>query len=521
VPDSLLDATIFSLDIGSLLAGTRYRGDFEERIKTVIKEIEDNSGAILFIDEIHTIIGAGATSGGSLDANNLLKPALSKGKLRCIGSTTFKEYQTHFVKDHALVRRFQKIIVEAPTVEGTIDILKGIKSYYEKFHNVHYTDGAINAAAKLSDRYVQDKQLPDKAIDVIDEAGARQKTKKRNIVTVRDVESTVAKMSRIPIKMVSKNDKDRLQNLHADLKNKIFGQDEAIEELCAALKLSQAGLRNRHRPIGCYLFAGSTGVGKTELAKQLAASMNMELIRFDMSECMEQHAVSKLIGSPPGYVGFDQGGALTEAVNRNPYSVVLLDEIEKAHADISNIMLQVMDHGKLSDHSGKSVNFHNCVIIMTTNLGSRSTANSPLGFGSSFSGYDHHEAIKRFFSPEFINRLDAVISFAPLTKNVVKCIADKFIKELSEQLHEKSVFIDVDQEVYNYLSKHGFDEKNGARPLQRLIQEKIKRKLADEILFGQLYKGGKVKISTEENEGIHIEFEQNQQQTISQAAHAA
>lgn len=504
VPDALKQAVIFSLDMGSILAGTRYRGDFEERIKNVIREIQEMPHAVLFIDEIHTIIGAGATSGGSLDASNLLKPALTGGDFRCVGSTTFKEYQSHFEKDHALVRRFQKIVIEEPSTEDTIKILKGVKSYYEEHHGVHYTNSAIEAAVMLSQRYVNDKQLPDKAIDVLDEAGARQKllssSKKRKNVGVKDVEHVVAKMARIPTKSLSVDDVQRLQHLETELRGRIFGQDGAIGELCAAMKLSRAGLRDHRKPIGCYLFSGPTGVGKTELAKQLAYVMNMELLRFDMSEYMEKHSVARLIGSPPGYVGFEQGGLLTDAVSKSPYTVLLLDEIEKADTDIYNILLQIMDYGKLTDHNGKTVNFRNCVLIMTSNAGAAEMSKAPIGFSRTRREGEDKDAIKRTFTPEFLNRLDAIIPFAPLDEVTVGNIVDKFVNQLADQLADRAVKISVTTDVKDHLAEVGFDNDNGARPLERIIDGKIKKILADEILFGKLTRGGKVTVCMERDD---------------------
>jgi ATP-dependent Clp protease ATP-binding subunit ClpA len=509
VPDILKNAVIFSLDMGALLAGTRYRGDFEERIKAVIKEIEKLPSAILFIDEIHTIIGAGATSGGSLDASNLLKPALARGAFRCIGSTTHKEFQAHFERDRALVRRFQKIIVEAPSIENTIKILRGLKPYYEEHHNVHYTASALEAAVVLSDRYINDRQLPDKAIDVIDEAGAHQKllpsTKQRHTITVKDIEEIISKIVHIPAKSLSTDDSRKLQNLEKELAQVIFGQDRAIEELASALKMARAGLRNHKKPIGSYLFSGPTGVGKTELAKQLAYLMNMELLRFDMSEYMEQHSVARLLGSPPGYVGFDQGGLLTDAISKSPYSVLLLDEIEKAHPDIYNVLLQVMDYGRLTDHNGRTVNFCNTIIIMTTNAGASEMSKAPIGFGRESRIDEDKDAINRLFSPEFRNRLDAVIPFEPLNTDVVRVVVDKFVKQLEAQLADRGVKIEISPDACEYLGRKGYDRENGARPLERIIEGKIKKPLSNEILFGKLAKGGKVKISLEED-ALQFEF---------------
>ena len=503
VPDVLQEATIFALDMGALLAGTRYRGDFEERLKAVMKEVENFPGAILFIDEIHTVIGAGATSGGAMDASNLLKPALQAGTVRCIGSTTYKEYRQHFEKDRALVRRFQKIDVNEPSVEDTIEILKGLKPYFEEFHNIKFTNDAIESAVELSAKYINDRKLPDKAIDVIDETGASQmllpaeKRKKR--ITVRDVENTVATMARIPPKTISKSDADVLSNLGRDLKRLVFGQDNAIEELTSAIKLSRAGLREPEKPIGCYLFSGPTGVGKTEVAKQLASLMGVELLRFDMSEYMEKHTISRLIGAPPGYVGFDQGGLLTDGVDQHPHSVLLLDEIEKAHPDLFNILLQVMDHGKLTDHNGKSVDFRNVILIMTSNAGASDLAKPPMGFNRTKREGDDTEAINKMFTPEFRNRLDAVIGFAGLTPEVIAKVVEKFIFQLEAQLADRGVTIELTEEATKWLGEKGYDEKFGARPLARVIQEHIKRPLADEVLFGTLESGGTVKVRLEKD----------------------
>jgi ATP-dependent Clp protease ATP-binding subunit ClpA len=504
-PECLADAVIYSLDIGSMLAGTRYRGDFEDRVKAVIKEIENSNNAILFIDEIHTIIGAGATSGGSLDASNLLKPALSRGKLRCMGSTTFKEYHNHFEKDHALERRFQKVVIDAPSIDDTIKILQGLRANYETFHGVHYTNAAIEAAAMLSDRYITNKQLPDKAIDVIDEAGSHIKLamhkKNKKTITIKDIENTIARITNIPSRSLSSNDSKKLLNLEEELKSIIFGQNKAIEGLVDAIKLSRAGLRSHNKPVGCYLFCGQTGVGKTELAKQLSYLMSMELLRFDMSEYMEKHSISRLIGSPPGYVGYDQGGQLTDAVDNNPYSIVLLDEIEKADHEIFNILLQVMDYGKLTDNNGKTINFSNSIIIMTTNLGSSNNNNNTIGFNSDNNKeiININDAISNFFNPEFINRLDAIIPFATLTSNVIQQVVDKFLTNLEKMLLEKNVKIEISQKVREYLAIEGYDEKNGARPMERIIDGQIKKSIANEILFGTLVKGGNVKIDLVRN----------------------
>jgi ATP-dependent Clp protease ATP-binding subunit ClpA len=499
VPETLKNAIVFSLDMGSLVAGTRYRGDFEERVKSVIKEIQKIPSAILFIDEIHTIMGAGATSGGSLDAGNLLKPALARGILRCIGATTFKEYKNHFDKDQALARRFQKIIIEEPSIENTIKILKGLKPYYEEHHAVHYTAGAIEAAVTLSERFIHGRHLPDKAIDVLDEAGAYQKinnkNKQRFTITVKDIETTISKIVNMPIRSVSNNDINRIQGLENALKNVIFGQDNAISELTTAIKLSRAGLRNPKKPMGCYLFSGPTGVGKTELAKQVSESMNMSFIRLDMSEYMESHSVSRLIGSPPGYIGFDQGGILTDAISKSPYSVVLFDEIEKAHKDIYNILLQIMDYGSLTDHTGKHTSFLNSIVIMTTNAGAYEMSRPALGFGRESREGEDQEQINRLFSPEFRNRLDAIIPFSSLDKDVVTSVIDKFIKQLEEQLADRSVRITISPTAKQHLCSIGYDVKNGARTLERIISEKIKKPLANEILFGKLSRGGDVTVS--------------------------
>jgi ATP-dependent Clp protease ATP-binding subunit ClpA len=512
VPEVLKGATIFSLDMGSLLAGTRYRGDFEERLKAVMKEIENYEGAILFIDEIHTVIGAGATSGGAMDASNLLKPALQSGVLRCIGSTTYKEYRQHFEKDRALVRRFQKIDVKEPTVDDTIAILKGLKPYFEEFHKLKYTNEAIKAAVELSAKYIHDRKLPDKAIDVIDETGASQmlvpEGKRKKKITVKEIEGTVATMARIPPKTVTKSDADVLINLEKDLKRLVFGQDKAIIALSSAIKLARAGLREPEKPIGCYLFSGPTGVGKTEVAKQLAGLMGVELLRFDMSEYMEKHTVSRLIGAPPGYVGFDQGGLLTDGIDQHPHCVLLLDEIEKAHPDLFNILLQVMDHGKLTDHNGKSVDFRNVILIMTTNAGASDMARPAMGFGRSKREGDDEEAVNKLFTPEFRNRLDAVIPFAGLPPEVIEKVVEKFIFQLEAQLADRGVLIELSADAAKWIGETGYDEKFGARPLARVIQEHIKKPLADELLFGKLENGGTVKVVVEgEGEARKLTFE--------------
>jgi ATP-dependent Clp protease ATP-binding subunit ClpA len=501
VPEVLLNAVIYAIDMGTLLAGTRYRGDFEERLKAVLAELEAQEGAILFIDEIHTVIGAGATSGGSMDASNLLKPALASGTLRCIGSTTYKEYRGYFEKDRALVRRFQKIDVNEPSVEDAIKIVEGIKPYYEEHHKVRYTRDAVKAAVDLSSRYINDRKLPDKAIDVIDEVGAAQMLlpvgKRKKTITVKDVEATVAKIARIPPKSVSTDDKAVLMNLESQLKGVVYGQDKAIEALCASIKLARAGLREPEKPIGSYLFSGPTGVGKTEVARQLALSLGVELKRFDMSEYMERHTVSRLIGAPPGYVGFDQGGLLTDAIDQHPHCVLLLDEIEKAHPDLYNILLQVMDHGKLTDHNGKNVDFRNVILIMTTNAGAAEQAKPAIGFGAEMRTGEDEEAIKRMFTPEFRNRLDATIGFARLSQEVIHKVVDKFVGQLERQLADRQVVLSVSDEARTWLAEKGYDELYGARPLGRVIQENIKKPLADELLFGKLAKGGKVRVKVE------------------------
>ena len=504
VPEVLLDATIFALDMGTLLAGTRYRGDFEERLKQVVKELEDYPGAILFIDEIHTVIGAGATSGGAMDASNLLKPALSSGNIRCIGSTTYKEFRQFFEKDRALVRRFQKIDVNEPTIDDAIAIMKGLKPYYEDFHKVKYTNEALKAAVELSARYINDRKLPDKAIDVIDETGASQmllpEGRRRKTIGIREIEATVATMARIPPKTVSADDEKVLAGLEVELQRVVYGQDTAITALTSAIKLARAGLREPEKPIGCYLFSGPTGVGKTEVAKQLAASLGVELLRFDMSEYMERHTVSRLIGAPPGYVGFDQGGLLTDGVDQHPHCVLLLDEVEKAHPDLFNILLQVMDHGKLTDHNGKQIDFRNVILIMTTNAGAADMARAAIGFGSSKREGDDLEAINRLFTPEFRNRLDAIIPFSSLPVPVVHQVVQKFVMQLEAQLSERGVTFDLSPEAVAWLADKGYDERMGARPLGRVIQEHIKKPLADEVLFGKLKKGGTVRVSVETKE---------------------
>lgn len=508
VPTALADATIFSLDMGTLLAGTRYRGDFEERLKQVVKELEEYPGAVLFIDEIHTVIGAGATSGGAMDASNLLKPALSSGAIRCIGSTTYKEFRQFFEKDRALVRRFQKIDVNEPSVDDAIAIMKGLKPYYEDFHKVKFTADAIKAAVELSARYISDRKLPDKAIDVLDETGASQmllpESKRKKTITVKEIEATVATMARIPPKTVSADDEEVLAGLEIELKRVVYGQDTAITALASAIKLARAGLREPDKPIGSYLFSGPTGVGKTEVAKQLAASLGCELLRFDMSEYMERHTVSRLIGAPPGYVGFDQGGLLTDGVDQHPHCVLLLDEIEKAHPDLFNILLQVMDHGQLTDHNGKKIDFRNVILIMTTNAGASDMARAAIGFGSSKREGDDVEAINRLFTPEFRNRLDAIIPFGSLPVPVIHQVVQKFVMQLEAQLSERGVTFDLAEEAIAWLADKGYDERMGARPLSRVIQEHIKKPLADEVLFGKLKKGGTVRVTVEQKDGTKV-----------------
>ena len=511
VPEVLANSTIYSLDMGALLAGTRYRGDFEERIKAVLKELEDHEDAVLFIDEIHTVIGAGATSGGAMDASNLLKPALQSGALRCMGSTTYKEYRQHFEKDRALARRFQKIDVVEPTKEDTVKILMGLKPYFEEHHKIKYTDEAIRAAAELSSKYMTDRKLPDKAIDVIDEAGARQMLftadKRKKVIDEPEIEEVIAKMARIPPKSVSKSDTERLQKLGEDLRRVVYGQDEAIDQLAAAIKLSRAGLREPEKPIGSYLFAGPTGVGKTEVAKQLGLVMGVELIRFDMSEYMERHTVSRLIGAPPGYVGFDQGGLLTDAIDQHPHCVLLLDEIEKAHPEIFNILLQVMDNGQLTDANGRKVDFRNVIIIMTTNAGASDAAKYAIGFAGGKKHDETDAAIKRMFTPEFRNRLDAVIQFAGLSPEIINRIVEKFVLQLEVQLADRGVTFELTAEATKWLADRGFDDEMGARPLARVIQEHVKKPIADEILFGALRNGGIVRVFLDEKDNSKLDFE--------------
>ena len=505
VPDVLAKATVFALDMGTLLAGTRYRGDFEERLKQVMKEIEQHKNAILFIDEIHTVIGAGATSGGAMDASNLLKPALAQGTLRCIGSTTYKEYRQYFEKDRALVRRFQKIDVNEPSIPDTIEIMKGLKPYFEEFHRIRYTNDAIKAAVELSARYIHDRKLPDKAIDVIDETGASQmllpEAKRKKTIGVKEIETTIATMARIPPKTVSKDDAEVLQHLEETLRRVVYGQEKAIAALSSSIKLARAGLRDGEKPIGNYLFSGPTGVGKTEVARQLSKALGVELVRFDMSEYMERHTVSRLIGAPPGYVGFDQGGLLTDAVDQHPHCVLLLDEIEKAHPDLYNILLQIMDHGKLTDHNGKQIDFRNVILIMTTNAGAADMAKPAFGFAKTKREGEDMEAINRLFAPEFRNRLDAVVQFGHLPVEVIRQVVDKFIAQLEAQLGDRNVTIELSDEARSWLVENGYDEMMGARPMARVIQQHIKTPLADEVLFGRLKNGGTVRVVVAEEEG--------------------
>jgi ATP-dependent Clp protease ATP-binding subunit ClpA len=507
-PEILSGSTIFSLDMGALLAGTRYRGDFEERLKAVIKELEEHPDAIMFIDEIHTVIGAGATTGGAMDASNLLKPALQSGGLRCMGSTTYSEFRQHFEKDRALSRRFQKIDVNEPSVDDAVKILRGLKPFFEDHHEVKYTADAIKTAVDLSSRYINDRKLPDKAIDVIDEAGAAQHllpaNKRRKTITPKDIETVVSKIARIPPKSVSKSDTEALRDLEGNLKRVVFGQDKAIDALTAAIKLSRAGLREPEKPIGSYLFTGPTGVGKTEVAKALASVLGIEFKRFDMSEYMEKHSVSRLIGAPPGYVGFDQGGLLTDAVDQHPHCVLLLDEIEKAHPDVYNILLQVMDHGKLTDHNGKSVSFRNVILIMTSNAGAAEQAQAAIGFGRDRREGADTEAVEKMFTPEFRNRLDAIISFSPLPKEVILLVVEKFVMQLEAQLLERGVTIELTKPAAEWIADKGYDQKMGARPLSRVIQENIKKPLAEELLFGGLAKGGVVRVNVKSGK-LHLE----------------
>ena len=514
-PDILKKSNVYALDMGALLAGTKYRGDFEQRLKSVLKQLVDNPHAVLFIDEIHTLIGAGAASGGTLDASNLLKPALSTGQLKCIGATTYQEYRGVFEKDHALSRRFQKIDVLEPTIAETVLILKGLKSRFEAHHGVKYQPSALSAAAELSARFINDRHLPDKAIDVIDEAGAAQKilpkSKQKRVIGKHEIEEIIAKITRIPAQTVSTDDRNALKSLDRDLKTVVFGQDKAIDALAAAIKMARSGLGNPQKPIGSFLFSGPTGVGKTEVARQLAYTMGVELIRFDMSEYMERHAVSRLIGAPPGYVGFDQGGLLTEAITKHPYSVLLLDEIEKAHPDIFNILLQVMDHGTLTDNNGRKADFRNVAIIMTTNAGAAELSKMSMGFTVTKQSGDEMGEIKRLFTPEFRNRLDAIISFQALDKDIILRVVDKFLMQLEDQLHEKKVEIAFTPALKEHLAKTGFDPLMGARPMARLIQDTIRRALADELLFGRLANGGKVTVDVDESEKVHLVFSDSEE----------
>ena len=505
VPEPMLGSTVFSLDMGSLLAGTKYRGDFEKRLKSLIAELVEHEKSILFIDEIHTIIGAGAASGGVMDASNLLKPLLSSGQLRCIGSTTYQEYRGIFEKDHALARRFQKIDVPEPSIDETFEILKGLKSRFEEHHDLKFTNPALKAAAELSNRHINDRFLPDKAIDVLDEAGAYQRLqpeyKRKKTVGLSDIELVISKIARIPAKSVSVSDKAQLADLASNLKMVVFGQDTAIDALSTSIKLARAGLREGSKPIGSFLFAGPTGVGKTEVCKQLANVLGIELVRFDMSEYMERHTVSRLIGAPPGYVGYDQGGLLTEAVTKQPHSVILLDEVEKAHPDVFNLLLQVMDHGTLTDNNGRKADFRNVILIMTTNAGAELMSRASIGFSTQDHRTDGMEAIKKMFTPEFRNRLDSIVQFGELTVDVIKTVVDKFLVQLQSQLDDKKVFIEVDDEARLWLAEHGYDAKMGARPMDRLIQERIKKPLAEEVLFGALAeKGGTAYVTVEDNE---------------------
>ena len=510
VPEILQNAVVYSLDMGAVLAGTKYRGDFEQRLKAVLKQMKNNPNGILFIDEIHTIIGAGSASGGTLDASNLLKPALSSGQLKCIGATTFTEYRGVFEKDHALSRRFQKIDVNEPTVEQTIQILRGLKSRFEEHHGVKYSASALTSAAELAARFINDRHLPDKAIDVIDEAGAAQrilpKSKQKKTIGKSEIEDIISKIARVPAASVNQDDRTKLQTIDRDLKNVVFGQDPAIEALAAAIKMARAGLGKTDKPIGSFLFSGPTGVGKTEVAKQLAFIMGIELIRFDMSEYMERHAVSRLIGAPPGYVGFDQGGLLTEAVTKKPHSVLLLDEIEKAHPDVFNILLQVMDHGTLTDNNGRKADFRNVIIIMTTNAGAESLQKRTMGFTESKQAGDEMIDIKRMFTPEFRNRLDAIISFKALDEEIILRVVDKFLMQLEEQLHEKKVDAVFSESLRQFLGKKGFDPLMGARPMSRLIQDMIRKALADELLFGKLMSGGRVTVDLDDQDNVKLDF---------------
>ena len=515
IPEVLKDTVIYSLDLGALIAGTKYRGDFEQRLKNVLKQLTKKPNAILFIDEIHTIIGAGSASGGTLDASNLLKPALAKGELRCIGATTFNEYRTVFEKDHALTRRFQKIDVDEPSIPVSIEILKGLKKSFESHHKIKFLNNALISAVELSAKYITDRKLPDKAIDVIDEAGALQKilpkTKQKKTISSKEIEEVISKIAKIPSKNINQDDLSMLKNLERDLKAIIFGQDEAINKLSTAIKMARSGLLSDNKPIGSFMFSGPTGVGKTEVAKQLAYTLGIELIRIDMSEFMERHSVSKLIGAPPGYVGFDQGGTLTESINKNPYAVLLLDEIEKAHPDVHNILLQIMDNGFLTDSNGRKIDFRNVTLIMTTNVGAESLSKSSLGFiADDQTVFDEKKEINKAFSPEFRNRIDAIVSFAPLENDTILKVVDKFLIQLENQLHDKKVDVTFSDNLKNYLAKNGFDIKMGARPMSRLIQDTIRKALADELLFGKLINGGDVHIDIDENENIKLQIESKQ-----------
>ena len=515
IPEVLKDTVIYSLDLGALIAGTKYRGDFEQRLKNVLKQLTKKPNAILFIDEIHTIIGAGSASGGTLDASNLLKPALAKGELRCIGATTFSEYRTIFEKDHALSRRFQKIDVDEPSIPVSIEILKGLKKSFESHHKIKFLNNALISAVELSAKYITDRKLPDKAIDVIDEAGALQKilpkTKQKKTISSKEIEEVISKIAKIPSKNINQDDLSMLRNLERDLKAIIFGQDEAINKLSTAIKMARSGLLSDNKPIGSFMFSGPTGVGKTEVAKQLAYTLGIELIRIDMSEFMERHAVSKLIGAPPGYVGFDQGGTLTESINKNPYAVLLLDEIEKAHPDVHNILLQIMDNGFLTDSNGRKIDFRNVTLIMTTNVGAESLSKSSLGFiADDQTVFDEKKEINKAFSPEFRNRIDAIVSFAPLENETILKVVDKFLIQLENQLHDKKVEVTFSDNLKNYLAKNGFDIKMGARPMSRLIQDTIRKALADELLFGKLVNGGDVHIDIDENDNIKLQIESKQ-----------
>jgi ATP-dependent Clp protease ATP-binding subunit ClpA len=518
VPDILAKSTVYALDMGALLAGTKYRGDFEQRLKAVLKQLLDNPNAILFIDEIHTLIGAGAASGGTLDASNLLKPALSTGQLKCIGATTYQEYRGVFEKDHALSRRFQKVDVVEPTIAETISILRGLKTRFEEHHGIKYATSALTSAAELAARYINDRHLPDKAIDVIDEAGAAQrilpKSKQKKVITKHEIEEIVAKIARVPAQSVNSDDRTQLKNLERNLKSVVFGQDKAIDALASAIKMSRSGLGNPQKPTGCFLFSGPTGVGKTEVARQLAYIMGVELVRFDMSEYMERHAVSRLIGAPPGYIGFDQGGLLTEAVTKHPYSVLLLDEIEKAHPDVYNILLQVMDHGTLTDNNGRKADFRNVMIIMTTNAGAAELSKTTIGFTNSAQTGDEMVEIKRQFTPEFRNRLDAIISFASLDREIIMRVVDKFLMQLEEQLQEKKVEATFTPALKDYLAKKGFDPQMGARPMARLIQDTIRTALADQLLFGRLANGGKVTVDVDKNDKVQLIFAEEETASV-------